>query len=45
MNMLYLEDDLPSYEKIFGQWQDYDQYIGMKGNNWQKQIYGRNGRS
>lgn len=38
-----LEDDLISYEKIFGQWQDYDQYIGMKGNNWQKQIYGEMG--
>jgi len=36
-------DDLNSYEKYFGQWQDYDQYIGMKGNNWQKQIYGRMG--
>lgn len=37
------EDDLESYEKYFGSWQDYDQYIGMKGNNWQKQIYGRMG--
>jgi len=35
--------NLNSYEKYFGQWQDYDQYIGMKGNNWQKQIYGRMG--
>lgn len=38
-----LEDDVPSYEKYFGQWQDYDQYLGMKGNNWQKQIYGQMG--
>ncbi|MFH6767885.1 TonB-dependent receptor [Gaetbulibacter aquiaggeris] len=38
-----LEDDLASYEKYFGQWQDYDQYQGMQGNNWQKQIYGRMG--
>jgi TonB-linked SusC/RagA family outer membrane protein len=38
-----LEDDLYSYEKYFGQWQDYDQYIGMKGNDWQKQIYGNLG--
>ncbi|HSQ47972.1 MAG TPA: TonB-dependent receptor [Lutibacter sp.] len=38
-----LEDDLPSYERYFGQWQDYDQYVGMKGNDWQKQIYGRIG--
>ncbi|SFZ92725.1 TonB-linked outer membrane protein, SusC/RagA family [Flaviramulus basaltis] len=36
-------DDLDSYEKYFGQWQDYDQYIGMKGNDWQKQIYGNMG--
>ena len=36
-------DDLSSYEQYFGLWQDYDQYIGMKGNNWQKQIFGRMG--
>lgn len=35
---------ISSYEKYFGQWQDYDQYVGMKGNNWQKQIYGRLGQ-
>lgn len=33
-----------SYEKYFGQWQDYDQYVGKAGNNWQKQIYGRLGQ-
>ncbi|WP_247649206.1 TonB-dependent receptor [Lutibacter sp. B1] len=38
-----LDDDLESYEKYFGQWQDYDQYLGIKGNNWQKQIYGELG--
>ena len=38
-----LKDDLPSYERYFGQWQDYDLYAGMEGNNWQKQIYGRLG--
>jgi TonB-linked SusC/RagA family outer membrane protein len=38
-----LKNDLNSYEKYFGKWQDYDQYAGMKGNNWQKQIYGRLG--
>lgn len=38
-----LQDDVASYEKYFGQYQDYDQYIGMVGNNWQKQIYGRAG--
>jgi len=36
-------DDISSYERYFGQWQDYDQYIGQRGNNWQKQIYGRMG--
>lgn len=35
--------DLSSYEKYFGSWQDYDMYKGMKGNNWQKQIFGRTG--
>ena len=38
-----LDDNLESYERYFGQWQDYDQYIGMAGNNWQKQIYGEMG--
>ncbi|WP_240474771.1 TonB-dependent receptor [Flavobacterium sp. KMS] len=32
-----------SYEKYFGSWQDYDIYKGLKGDNWQKQIYGRTG--
>jgi len=36
-------EDLNSYEKYFGLWQDYDQYLGMQGNNWQKQIYGQMG--
>lgn len=36
-------DDLDSYEKYFGLWEDYDQYIGMEGNNWQEQIYGNTG--
>lgn len=38
-----LKNDVGSYEKYFGQWQDFDQYKGLKGNNWQKQIYGRLG--
>jgi TonB-linked SusC/RagA family outer membrane protein len=38
-----LANDVNSYEKYFGSWQDYDLYKGMKGNNWQKQIYGRTG--
>ncbi|MEO8252840.1 MAG: TonB-dependent receptor [Flavobacterium sp.] len=40
---LLKEDKVDSYEKYFGSWQDYDQYKGLKGNNWQKQIYGRMG--
>lgn len=35
--------DLSSYEKYFGAWQDYDMYKGMKGNNWQRQVFGRTG--
>jgi len=38
-------DNLDSYEDIFGLWQDYDLYIGQKGTNWQKQIYGRMGET
>ncbi|MBC5842097.1 TonB-dependent receptor [Flavobacterium sp. F-380] len=38
-----LRNDVSSYERYFGQWQDFDQYKGLKGNNWQKQIYGRLG--
>ncbi|WP_241077733.1 SusC/RagA family TonB-linked outer membrane protein [Flavimarina sp. Hel_I_48] len=36
-------DNLDSYERYFGLWQDYDQYSGQEGNNWQKQIYGNMG--
>lgn len=39
-----LKNDLPSFERYFGLWQDYDMYVGLKGNNWQKQIYGRIGQ-
>jgi len=38
-----LEDDIPSYEKYFGPWQDQDMYYGQTGNNWQEQVYGRTG--
>ncbi|MBN2236919.1 MAG: TonB-dependent receptor [Bacteroidales bacterium] len=38
-----LDNNLSSYEKYFGQWQDYDQYLGMVGNDWQQQIYGQLG--
>ena len=37
-------ENIDSYEKYFGLWQDYDQYIGQDGNNWQKQIYGNVGK-
>ncbi|PXY39891.1 SusC/RagA family protein [Flavobacterium cheongpyeongense] len=32
-----------SYTKYFGNWQDQDMYKGLKGDNWQKQIFGRTG--
>src|SRR5690606_81027 len=32
-------DNIDSYERYFGLWQDYDQYVGQAGNNWQRQIY------
>lgn len=32
-----------SYERYFGAFQDMDMYDGVKGNNWQEQIYGRTG--
>lgn len=38
-----LRNDVSSYEKYFGSWQDHDLYNGVKGDNWQKQIYGRTG--
>ena len=41
--LLRNDNEPDSYEEYFGQWMDYDQYIGMKGNNWQEQIYGNQG--
>jgi len=35
--------DPASYTKYFGNWQDQDLYKGLKGDNWQKQIFGRTG--
>ncbi|KOP37785.1 TonB-dependent receptor [Flavobacterium sp. WLB] len=35
--------NLNSYEKYFGSWNDYDMYKGMKGNDWQRQVFGRTG--
>ncbi|MFV0593981.1 MAG: SusC/RagA family TonB-linked outer membrane protein [Draconibacterium sp.] len=37
-------DDLSSYERYFGLYQDIDLYNGQKGNDWMEQIYGRTGR-
>lgn len=38
-----LRDNIESYERYFGIYEDIDQYAGMKGNNWQRQIYGETG--
>lgn len=35
--------DPASYTKYFGNWQDHDMYKGLKGDDWQKQIFGRTG--
>lgn len=35
--------DLSSYEKYFGSWNDYDMYKGVKGTDWQRQVFGRTG--
>ncbi len=37
------EDDISDFTDYFGNYQDIDLYDGMKGNNWQDQIYGRTG--
>ncbi len=37
--------DDSSYQKYFGQWGDRDLYAGLKGNNWQKQVFGRVGEA
>ncbi|WJS95011.1 TonB-dependent receptor [Flavobacterium johnsoniae] len=38
-----MDGDVTTYQKYFGNWQDRDLYNGVKGDNWQKQIYGRTG--
>lgn len=38
-----LRNNLNSFEDYFGTFQDIDLYSGLKGNNWQKQVYGRTG--
>lgn len=37
-------ENLDSYERYFGLYQDYDQYVGQEGNDWQRQIYGNVGK-
>lgn len=42
--MAVLRNDIPSYERYFGSWDDRDLYFGMRGNDWQQQVFGRTGR-
>ena len=35
--------DIGSYEDYFGSYQDMDLFSGVKGNNWQEQVFGRTG--
>ncbi|MBS2098421.1 SusC/RagA family TonB-linked outer membrane protein [Carboxylicivirga linearis] len=38
-----LKDDLESYTRYFGEYQDIDLYNGQPGNDWFDQVYGRTG--
>lgn len=38
-------DEIDSYTDYFGAYQDIDLYQGVKGNNWQEQVYGRTGNT
>jgi TonB-linked SusC/RagA family outer membrane protein len=38
-----LNDDLSSYESVFGTYQDIGKYNDMQPTNWQKEIYGNMG--
>ncbi|MBX2966319.1 MAG: TonB-dependent receptor [Cyclobacteriaceae bacterium] len=38
-----LRDNLDSYERYFGTYEDIGLYNGLKGNDWQRQVYGRTG--
>ncbi len=38
-----LRDTPEVYDETYGLYQDYDQYVGMEGNDWQRLIYGRVG--
>ncbi len=37
-------NSLQSYENFFGAWQDQDLYVNLRGNDWQRQVYGRTGQ-
>ncbi len=39
-----LRDNPTSYETYFGIYEDMDLYNGLKGNDWQRQVYGRTGK-
>jgi TonB-linked SusC/RagA family outer membrane protein len=43
-NLRNEEDNLESYERYFGKYQDIDLYAGQVGNDWMEQVYGRTGR-
>ncbi|WNM17747.1 SusC/RagA family TonB-linked outer membrane protein [Flavobacterium capsici] len=38
-----LYNDQPSFDDVFGTWDNVSQYNGAKGTNWQKEIYGKTG--
>lgn len=42
--MLDDKDDISGYTEKFGVYEDMDLYAGLKGNNWQEQVYGRTGQ-
>nr|WP_321411095.1 TonB-dependent receptor [uncultured Carboxylicivirga sp.] len=39
-----LDDEIDSYNKYFGEYQDIDMYNGQSGNDWLDQVYGRTGK-
>jgi TonB-linked SusC/RagA family outer membrane protein len=43
-NLRNEENNLQSYERYFGKYQDIDLYAGQVGNDWMEQVYGRTGR-
>ena len=43
--LLKNENDLSSYTKFFGEYQDMDLYKNIEGNDWQDTMYGRTGNT